>query len=87
MTDTNIIIIVVAFVVAIIAIYILYSIILYQGSSTSRGDELQISTKNILEQVEVLFDKKEYALVQLMATQYLDRVPGHTELSIYLAKS
>ncbi len=87
MTDTNIIIIVVAFVVAIIAIYILYSIILYQGSSTSRGDELQISTKNILEQVEVLFDKKEYALVQLMATQYLDRVPGHIEVRIYLAKA
>ena len=87
MTDTNIIIIVVAFVVAIIAIYILYSIILYQGSGTSRGDELQISTKNILEQVEVLFEKKEYALVQLMATQYLDRVPGHIEVRIYLAKA
>ena len=87
MTDINIVIIVVAFVVAVIAIYILYSIILYQGSSTGKGDELQISTKNILDQVEVLFEKKEYALVQLMATKYLDRVPGHVEVRIYLAKA
>ena len=49
MADTNIIIIIVAFVVAIGAIYILYSIILFQGGSGKKGDELQLSTKNILE--------------------------------------
>jgi len=86
MTDSNIIIIVVAFVVAIAAIYALYSIILFQGGS-KKGDELQLSTKNILEQVKVLFDKKEYALVQLLATKYLDRVPGHIDVRIYLAKA
>ena len=87
MTDTNIIIIIVAFIVAIAAIYILYSIILFQGTSTKKGDELQLSTKNILEQVEVLYDKKEYNLVQLLATKYLDRVPGHIDVRIYLAKA
>ena len=85
MTDTNLIIIIIAFLVAIAAIYILYSIILYQGSG--KGDELQLSTKNILEQVQVLFDKKEYTLVQLLATKYLDRVPGHIDVRIYLAKA
>ena len=50
MADTNIIIIIVAFVVAIGAIYILYSIILFQGGSGKKGDELQLSTKNILDQ-------------------------------------
>ena len=87
MSDTNFIIIIVAFVVAIAAIYILYSIILYQGGSSKNGDELQLSTKNILEQVEVLFDKKEYGLVQLLATKYLDRVPVHIEVRIYLARA
>ena len=87
MTDSNLIIIIVAFVVAIIAIYILYSIILFQGNSSGRGDELQLSMKNILAQVEDLFNKKEYALVQLLATKYLDRVPGHIEVRIYLAKA
>mgnify|MGYP004565612805 FL=1 len=87
MTDSNLIIIIVAFVVAVIAIYILYSIILYQGGGGNKGDELQLSTKNILEQVEVLFDKQEYSLVQLLATKYLDRVPGHIEVRIYLAKA
>ena len=38
MADTNIIIIIVAFVVAIGAIYILYSIILFQGGSGKKGD-------------------------------------------------
>lgn len=87
MTDTNVIIIVVAFIVATAAIYILYSIILFQGGSSQKGDELQLSTKNILDQVHVLFDKKEYALVQLLATKYLDRVPGHIDVRIYLAKA
>ncbi len=87
MTDVNIIIIVVAFIVAIAAIYILYSIILFQGGSEKNGEDLQLSTKNILEQVEVLYDKKEYALVQLLATKYLDRVPGHLEVRLYLAKA
>lgn len=87
MTDTNVIIIVVAFIVATAAIYILYSIILFQGNSSHKGDELQLSTKNILDQVHVLFDKKEYALVQLLATKYLDRVPGHIDVRIYLAKA
>ena len=87
MTDSNLIIIIVAFVVAIIAIYILYSIILFQGNTNGRGEELQLSMKNILAQVEDLFNKKEYALVQLLSTKYLDRVPGHVDVRIYLAKA
>lgn len=87
MADTNIIIIVVAFVVAVAAIYILYSIILFQGDGSQKGDDLQLSTKNVLEQVGALYDKKEYALAQLLATKYLDRVPGHVEVRIYLAKA
>lgn len=87
MSETNLIIIVIAFLIAIIAIYILYSIILYQGKSGSKGDELQLSTKNILEQVQVLFDKKEYSLVQLLATKYLERVPTHFDVRTYLAKA
>lgn len=87
MTETNIIIIITAFIVAIAAIYVLYSIILFQGGSSRKGDELQLSTKNILDQVEVLFDKKEYTLVQLLATKYLDRVPSHVDVRVYLAKA
>ena len=86
MADSNVIIIIIAFVVAIAAIYILYSIILFQGNG-KKGDELQLSTKNILEQVQVLYDQKEYALAQLLATKYLDRVPGHVDVRIYLAKA
>ena len=84
--SNDIAIILLAFGVAAIAIYILYSIILAQGG-TSRGDELQLSTKNILEQVDVLYQKQEYALVELLATKYLDRVPGHVDVRIFLAKA
>jgi len=86
MLNSNIILICVAFLVASGAIYFLYSILLFKGG-TSKGDDLQLSTKNILEQVEVLYSKQEYALVELLATKYLDRVPGHVEVRKFLAKA
>ena len=86
MDSANLVIIIVAFFIAVLAIYILYSIILFQGNS-SKGDDLQLSTKNVLDQVQVLYDKKEYALVELLASKYLDRVPGHTDVRLYLAKA
>ena len=86
MISSNIVLIIVAFAVATAAIYALYSIILFQGVS-SKGDDLQLTTKNILDQVDVLYSKKEYALVQLLASKYLDRVPGHTEVRKFLAKA
>ena len=83
--STNLLIIVIAFAIAVIAIYILYSIILFQG--TNKGDDLQLSTKNILDQVDVLFEKGEYPLVELLGTKYLDRVPDHTDVRVYVAKA
>lgn len=83
--SSNIIIIIVAFAIAAIAIYVLYSIILFQGSG--KGDDLQLSTKNILEQVDVLFSKGEFPLVILLGTKYLDRVPGHTDVRVYVARA
>ena len=87
MANINIILISAAFILALVAIYVLYAIMMYQGNRNSRGNELQLSTKNILEQVEVLFDKGEYALVELLATKYLDRVPSHQRVREYLAQA
>ena len=85
MANFNVIIIAAAFVLAMVAIYILYAIIMFQGNKNSVANELQLSTKNVLDQVQVLFDKGEYALVQLLATKYLDRVPNHQQVRQYLA--
>lgn len=87
MANLNIIIIIAAFLFAIIAIYALYAIIMYQGSKNGRDNELQLTTKNILEQVEVLYEKGEYALIQLLATKYLERVPNHPKVRFYLAQA
>lgn len=87
MLNANIILITVALILALVAIYILYAIMMYQGHRSSKGNELQLSTKNILDQVQVLFDKGEYALVQLLATKYLDRIPSHQEVRHYLAQA
>ena len=87
MDNFNVIIIAVAFVLAMGAIYILYAIIMYQGGRNGKGNELQLSTKNILEQVEILFEKQEYSLVQLLASKYLDRVPSHQAVRNYLAQA
>ena len=87
MANTDILIIIAAFILALIAVYVLYAIIMYQGIKSNKGGELQLSTKNILEQVEVLFEKQEYALVELLATKYLDRVPSHQGVRRYLAQA
>jgi len=87
MADFNIILIAAALILAVVAIYILYAIIMYQGNKNFRDNELQLSTKNVLDQVEVLFDKGEYALVELLASKYLDRVPTHQKVRQYLAQA
>ena len=86
MISSNIIIIIVAVTVAFAAIYALYSIILFKGI-TSKGEDLQLTTKNILDQVDILYSKGEYALVELLATKYLDRVPDHLQVRKFLAKA
>lgn len=86
--SNQILIISISFFIAVVAIYILYAIIMYQGGKGgNKGGDLQLSTKNILEQVKVLFDTGEYALVELLATKYLDRVPEHQEVRQYLSKA
>ncbi len=87
MTGINVIIIVAAFLLAVLAIYALYAIIMFQGTKNSKDRELQLTTKNILEQVEVLYEKGEYALIQLLATKYLERVPDHPKVRYYLAQA
>lgn len=61
--NVNIIYIFVAFVGAMIAVYILYAIMIPKGNSSAKDKEFQLTTKNILEHVRTLFDKGEYALV------------------------
>lgn len=87
MANINLIIIIAAFLFAIGAIYALYAIIMFQGNKSPKDNELQLTTKNILEQVEVLYDKGEYSLIQLLATKYLERVPNHLQVRQYLAKA
>ena len=87
MINVNIILVSAAFIIALAAIYVLYAIIMYQGNKNTKGSELQLTTKNILDQIEVLFNKNEFSLVQLLATKYLDRVPSHKEVRQYLAQA
>ena len=85
MANVNVILISAEIIIALAAIYILYAIIMYQGNKNQKGNELQLTTKNILDQIEVLFEKNEFALVELLASKYLDRVPSHKEVRQYLA--
>ena len=54
----NISIIVIAFVLAGAAIYILYSLLLFSGNPKDPHANLQLTTKNIIDQIEVLYRKK-----------------------------
>lgn len=82
--NVNIIYIMVAFFVAMIAVYVLYAIIIPKGD-LAKDKEFQLNTKNILEHVQTLFNQGEYVLVELLAMNYLERVPSHIEVRQYLA--
>ena len=83
--NVNLMLIIAAFVLAVGAIYLLYAIIMYKGNKNEA--DLQLTTKNALEQVEILFNKNEYALAELLASKYLEKVPNHIEVRKYLAKA
>jgi len=85
--NVNVIYIFVAFIGAMIAVYVLYAIIMSKGSDLSKDKEFQLTTKNILEHVKTLYDQGEYALVELLAMKYLERMPSHVEVRQYLANS
>ena len=82
--NLNVLIILGAFIAAMLAVYTLYAIIMPK-SDLDKDKEFQLTTKNILEHVKTLFDKGEYALVELLATKYLERMPSHLEVRQYLA--
>lgn len=83
--NINILIILVALLIAMLAVYVLYAIIMPKGNDLQRDKEFELTTKNIKEHVKTLFDKGEYALVQLLATKYLERMPSNNEVRQYLA--
>ncbi len=85
--NVNILYILVAFIGAMIAVYVLYAIIIPKGTDSAKDKDFQLTTKNILEHVRILFDQGEYALVQLLATNYLERMPSHLEVRQYLAEA
>ena len=85
--NINVVIILAAFALAMIAIAILYAIINPRTDGFEKDKNFQLTTKNILEHVKTLYDKGEFALVQLLAVKYLERMPAHLEVRQYLAKA
>ena len=72
-------------IVAVIGLFILYGA-LVSAENADQGKGLQVTTKNILEQVENLYNEKEYTILEILAKKYLERVPKHYGVRCYLAK-
>jgi len=72
-------------IVTIIGLFILYAV-LVSAENAEQGKGLQVTTKNILEQVENLYNEKEYTILEILAKKYLERVPKHYGVRCYLAK-
>ena len=71
--------------ISILGLFILY-IFLVSAENAEQGKGLQVTTKNILEQVENLYNEKEYTILEILAKKYLERVPKHYGVRCYLAK-
>jgi len=77
--------------IGLILIFVVFGLFLLYASLVSadnaeQGKGLQVTTKNILEQVENLYNEKEYAILEILAKKYLERVPKHYGVRCYLAK-
>ncbi len=72
-------------IVTVVALFILYGV-LASAENAEQGKGLQVTTKNILEQVENLYNEKEYTILEILAKKYLERVPRHYGVRCYLAK-
>ena len=72
-------------IITIIGLFILYAV-LVSADNAEQGKGLQVTTKNILEQVENLYKEKEYTILEILAKKYLERVPKHYGVRCYLAK-
>jgi len=83
MEINNLIICIIAVLMGTIALYVLYSILLFKDTN---GQNLQITKKNMLEQIEYLYQKKEYGILEMLAKRYLERVPKNYPVRYYLAK-
>ncbi len=72
-------------IITCIGLFVLYSV-LASAENNDQGKGLQVTTKNILEQVENLYNEKEYTILEILAKKYLERVPKHYGVRCYLAK-
>lgn len=69
----------------VFGLFVLYAS-LVSADNAEQGKGLQVTTKNILEQVENLYNEKEYAILEILSKKYLERVPKHFGVRCYLAK-
>lgn len=66
-------------------IYILYKIIL-SSDRDKTNTELQITTQDILQEINILYKQRKYNIVEKLARNYLDKRPKETEIRVILAR-
>lgn len=67
-------------------IYLLYIVML--GSNKSKNDkELQITSNEILEQLNILYKQKKYPIVESLAKNYLQKKAGEDKIRTILTKT
>ena len=54
--------------IVIIGLFILYAV-LVSAENADQGKGLQVTTKNILEQVENLYNEKEFTILEILAKE------------------
>lgn len=72
------------FIVTVL-IYVLYKMML--GVGTSKDTELEITAKNLLEQINILYRQKRYSIVETLAKKYLETKPQENDIREVLIKT
>lgn len=67
-------------------IYILYIIMLGSKKNNEEEEELQITSQELVEQLNILRKQKKYTIVETLAKKYLEKKPKDTSVRAVLAK-
>ena len=68
-------------------IYFLYKLMLGSEGGKTEDVELQITSKELLEQLSILYKQKKYNIVESLAKKYLDKKPKDDDVRVLLART
>lgn len=83
----NFLVVLFSIVVVVLLLYFILKVMMENESSSKPGEDLQITSDDILAQLNILYRQKKYNIVENLAKKYLEKKPYDVAVRTILAKS